>query len=114
MPADAHGRAPLAGLRKIDVHVFEEGYIRPDWMTLEQNGVTASPRCGLIPTGSWRKRGVSRPFSTARRSPRVSSAAPATRSATILMSSSIRLFPSTDRISGVRSRLNSWGGRASL
>ncbi len=25
--------------RKVDVHVFEEGYIRPDWVTLEREGV---------------------------------------------------------------------------
>ncbi|MCW2366807.1 capsular polysaccharide export protein [Sphingobium sp. B7D2B] len=29
----------MAHLRKIDVHVFEEGYIRPDWLTLEPSGV---------------------------------------------------------------------------
>jgi len=32
----AHGIAKLAGLR---THVFEEGYIRPDWVTLELDGV---------------------------------------------------------------------------
>lgn len=29
----------MAQLRKIEVHVFEEGYIRPDWLTLEPSGV---------------------------------------------------------------------------
>ncbi|MEG3125894.1 capsule biosynthesis protein [Sphingomonas sp. GB1N7] len=29
----------LAQLRGVHVHVFEEGYIRPDWMTLEGDGV---------------------------------------------------------------------------
>jgi capsular polysaccharide export protein len=29
----------MAQLRCIEVHVFEEGYIRPDWLTLEQSGV---------------------------------------------------------------------------
>ena len=29
----------LARLRGVSVHVFEEGYIRPDWMTLEEDGV---------------------------------------------------------------------------
>ena len=29
----------LAQLRGVAVHVFEEGYIRPDWMTLEGDGV---------------------------------------------------------------------------
>jgi capsular polysaccharide export protein len=29
----------LAQLRGVHVHVFEEGYIRPDWMTLERDGV---------------------------------------------------------------------------
>ena len=32
----AHRLAQLAGVR---VHVFEEGYIRPNWLTLERNGV---------------------------------------------------------------------------
>lgn len=31
--------ARLARLRGLHIHVFEEGYIRPDWMTLERNGV---------------------------------------------------------------------------
>ena len=34
----AHGIAALRGVR---IHVMEEGYIRPDWMTLELNGVNA-------------------------------------------------------------------------
>ncbi len=29
----------MAALREIKVHVFEEGYIRPDWVTLEPTGV---------------------------------------------------------------------------
>jgi capsular polysaccharide export protein len=29
----------IAQLRGIHIHVFEEGYIRPDWMTLERDGV---------------------------------------------------------------------------
>lgn len=32
----AHG---MATLRKLRIHVFEEGYIRPDWVTLELDGV---------------------------------------------------------------------------
>lgn len=32
----------MAQLRKIDVHVFEEGYIRPDWLTLEPSGVNGN------------------------------------------------------------------------
>lgn len=32
----------MAHLRKIDVHVFEEGYIRPDWLTLEPSGVNGN------------------------------------------------------------------------
>jgi len=32
----------MAQLRKIDVHVFEEGYIRPDWLTLELSGVNGN------------------------------------------------------------------------
>lgn len=34
----AHGIAALRGVR---IHVMEEGYLRPDWMTLELNGVNA-------------------------------------------------------------------------
>ena len=29
----------MAQLRGVQIHVFEEGYIRPDWMTLERDGV---------------------------------------------------------------------------
>ena len=29
----------MARLRGVHIHVFEEGYIRPDWMTLERDGV---------------------------------------------------------------------------
>lgn len=32
----AHG---MAVLRKLRIHVFEEGYIRPDWVTMELDGV---------------------------------------------------------------------------
>lgn len=32
----AHG---MATLRKLRIHVFEEGYIRPDWVTMEVDGV---------------------------------------------------------------------------
>jgi capsular polysaccharide export protein len=35
----AHG---MAKLRKIDIHVFEEGYIRPDWVTMELDGVNGN------------------------------------------------------------------------
>ena len=34
----AHG---IAAARKVRTHVLEEGYIRPDWMTLEPEGVNA-------------------------------------------------------------------------
>lgn len=34
----AHG---IAQLRKVRTHVLEEGYLRPDWMTLEPEGVNA-------------------------------------------------------------------------
>ena len=36
MHSAAHGMAKLLGVR---THVFEEGYIRPDWVTLERDGV---------------------------------------------------------------------------
>jgi capsular polysaccharide export protein len=32
----------VAEARKVRVHVFEEGYIRPDWITLEMDGVNGS------------------------------------------------------------------------
>ena len=35
----AHG---MAMLRKLRIHVLEEGYIRPDWMTLELDGVNGN------------------------------------------------------------------------
>jgi capsular polysaccharide export protein len=44
--ASAHGMAKLRGIR---VHVFEEGYIRPDFMTLQEDGVNGNstlPRDG--------------------------------------------------------------------
>ncbi|MEN2786375.1 capsular biosynthesis protein [Sphingomonas qilianensis] len=34
----------MAQLRHIQVHVFEEGYIRPNWMTLELSGVNGNSR----------------------------------------------------------------------
>ena len=34
----AHG---LAAAREVRIHVLEEGYLRPDWMTLEPDGVNA-------------------------------------------------------------------------
>ena len=37
----AHQMARLAGVR---VHVFEEGYIRPNWLTLERDGVNGHSR----------------------------------------------------------------------
>lgn len=35
----AHG---MATLRKLRIHVLEEGYLRPDWMTLEVDGVNGN------------------------------------------------------------------------
>lgn len=32
----------MAQLRQISIHVFEEGYIRPDWVTLEPRGVNGN------------------------------------------------------------------------
>ena len=32
----------MAELRMVNVHVFEEGYIRPDWLTLEPRGVNGN------------------------------------------------------------------------
>ena len=37
----AHQMARLRGIR---VHVFEEGYIRPNWLTLERDGVNGHSR----------------------------------------------------------------------
>jgi len=39
----AHG---IAELRNVRTHVLEEGYIRPDWMTLEPEGVNARSKLG--------------------------------------------------------------------
>lgn len=42
-PMHRTARATAAGLG-VAVHVFEEGYIRPDWITLEQGGVNGYSR----------------------------------------------------------------------
>ena len=50
----------MAQLRGVHIHVFEEGYIRPDWMTLERDGVngrqsvlaTAVAKCVSSRTGA--------------------------------------------------------------
>ena len=47
----AHGIAALRGVR---THVLEEGYLRPDWMTLELEGVNA--RSTLSRDRSWFRR----------------------------------------------------------
>ena len=39
----------LAQLRGVHIHVFEEGYIRPDWMTLERDGVNGHSRLDRDP-----------------------------------------------------------------
>lgn len=44
--ASAHGMATLRG---IQVHVFEEGYIRPDFMTLQKDGVNGNSTLPLDP-----------------------------------------------------------------
>lgn len=44
--ASAHG---MARLRDIRVHVMEEGYIRPDFMTLQDEGVNGNSRLPLDP-----------------------------------------------------------------
>jgi capsular polysaccharide export protein len=44
--ASAHGMARLRGLR---VHVVEEGYIRPDFMTLQDDGVNGNSTLPLDP-----------------------------------------------------------------
>ncbi|HET9629150.1 MAG TPA: capsular biosynthesis protein [Novosphingobium sp.] len=43
------GALRLAQLRGLHVHVFEEGYIRPDWMTLERDGVNGHSRMDRDP-----------------------------------------------------------------
>lgn len=45
---------------KIAVHVFEEGYIRPDWVTLEQDGVNGHSRLPRDPDW-YRKRAAKLP-----------------------------------------------------
>lgn len=42
----AHG---IAKLRGVNIHVLEEGYIRPDWMTLEPDGVNGRSRLSRDP-----------------------------------------------------------------
>jgi capsular polysaccharide export protein len=48
----------LAANRNIRTHVLEEGYLRPDWMTLEREGVNA--RSTLSRDRSWFKREAER------------------------------------------------------
>lgn len=43
----AHGIAKLYG---VNIHVFEEGYIRPDWMTMEPDGVNGHSALSRDPT----------------------------------------------------------------
>ncbi|OWK32933.1 capsule biosynthesis protein [Sphingomonas mucosissima] len=45
--SSAHGMAKIRGLR---VHVLEEGYIRPDYVTLEEGGVNGHSRMPRDPT----------------------------------------------------------------
>ncbi len=40
----------LARLRGVRIHVFEEGYVRPDWMTLEEDGVNGHSRFDRDPS----------------------------------------------------------------
>lgn len=44
----------VAGARGVRVHVFEEGYIRPDWVTLERDGVNG--RSSLSRDPAWYRR----------------------------------------------------------
>lgn len=44
--ASAHGMARLRGVR---VHVVEEGYIRPDFLTLQADGVNGNSKLPLDP-----------------------------------------------------------------
>lgn len=39
----------IAQLRGVHIHVFEEGYIRPDWMTLERDGVNGHSPMKRVP-----------------------------------------------------------------
>lgn len=56
----AVNNAAAAGVR---THVFEEGYFRPFWITLEREGLTATRCCPVTPIGFMRlaKRCPSRP-----------------------------------------------------
>ena len=40
----AGGDSDLARRRSLRLHLFEEGYLRPDWITLEREGVNANSR----------------------------------------------------------------------
>ncbi|MEE9445278.1 MAG: capsular biosynthesis protein [Cocleimonas sp.] len=37
-----HSAIELGKARKLNIHVFEEGYFRPNWVTLDKNGVNAN------------------------------------------------------------------------
>jgi capsular polysaccharide export protein len=47
----------IASTRGIRVHVFEEGYIRPDWITLERDGVNGNSRLPRDPEWYMREGG---------------------------------------------------------
>lgn len=53
---DAHRSAHrLAKVRGLTIHVFEEGYIRPDWVTLEADGVNGHSRLSRDPDWYYRQ-----------------------------------------------------------
>lgn len=56
----------LAEERRLNVHVFEEGYVRPDWITLEQYGVNGRSRLTRDPSVLLESRDVIPPVPTSR------------------------------------------------
>lgn len=56
----------LAEARKLRVHVLEEGYLRPDWITLERGGVNGYSHMDLQPASiaAWAERQPAAPLAT--------------------------------------------------
>lgn len=42
--APHHSAAAVASARGVDVHILEHGYLRPDWLTIEPDGMSAHSR----------------------------------------------------------------------
>ncbi|WP_277873339.1 hypothetical protein [Sphingomonas paeninsulae] len=78
----------MAQLRHIRVHVFEEGYVRPNWMTLERNGVNGNSSFVRDPLRILHRAAALPRCPTCLPSSRIQSAAPGTAIGIIIMSAS--------------------------